>query len=853
MWKLLSGVLIYALTVSQVFGQAALLPNAKQTFLGTTGAPLAGGSVTFYVPGSTNKKTTWLDSGEASNNTNPIVLDAAGRAVIYGQGVYRQVVKDASGNTIWDAPTTAYGSSSPSGATGTDTAPVGAILPWSSFTLPVNWAYANGQALSRTSFPDLLSAITIAGSAVSCTASSATLGGWTDTSQMRVGAPIEATCLPTGTTVASITNSSTITVSNNATATATGTATVFPWGNGDGVTTFNVPDLRGRVPAGSDTMQTTAAGRLTASTTISTTSGSPTATVASATGLFPGMIVVSANVVPGTTVSNISGTTITLSANATSTASGTAATFKAFTGADVAGGFGGASGTTLITSNLPPYTPAGGVALTLAAHVGVSSNLAGNPPSGGATQGAGTTPVVFDTATAAFTGTAQGGTSVPAGVIQPTVTFNYIIKVKSNTTGAGGVVSWGGLIGDIATDATLQGYISGTTNFAGIANAANQTFLANISGGTAQPTPTSWSAWMDSVCGSAQGNIVYRSGSAWSCLPPGTNGFVLSTTGAGSNPLWVSAPTVTPQSANTVYAGPTSGSATNPSFRALVAADLPGTFAGFANPSASVGLTAKNGTATTAMRSDGAPALDQSIAPTWTGQHTFSLVPIWPSQTAHFVWMAPTAGGAPAFRALVGSDLPNPGASSLGGVQSFASVSHQFLTQISTAGVVSATQPACADISNAGTVCTANTGTSGANIGLLNGNNTYSGTSTFSGTANFQSAFQIGGNAMTFPAAAATLTQTIASGASALGTAAIASAACATVVTATATGTATTDVVSASFNGDPTAVTGYIPSTSGMLTIFAYPTLNTVNFKVCNNTAGAITPGAITLNWRVVR
>lgn len=43
-----------------------------------------------------------------------------------------------------------------------------------------------------------------------------------------------------------------------------------------------------------------------------------------------------------------------------------------------------------------------------------------------------------------------------------------------------------------------------------------------------------------------------------------------------------------------------------------------------ANPSASAGLSAKNGTAITAMRSDGAPAIDQSIAPTWTGAHTFS-------------------------------------------------------------------------------------------------------------------------------------------------------------------------------------------------------------------------------------
>jgi hypothetical protein len=43
-----------------------------------------------------------------------------------------------------------------------------------------------------------------------------------------------------------------------------------------------------------------------------------------------------------------------------------------------------------------------------------------------------------------------------------------------------------------------------------------------------------------------------------------------------------------------------------------------------ANPTASVGLSAVNGSASTALRSDGAPALDQSIAPTWTGAHAFS-------------------------------------------------------------------------------------------------------------------------------------------------------------------------------------------------------------------------------------
>lgn len=106
---------------------------------------------------------------------------------------------------------------------------------------------------------------------------------------------------------------------------------------------------------------------------------------------------------------------------------------------------------------------------------------------------------------------------------------------------------------------------------------------------------------------------------------------------------------------------------------------------------------------------------------------------------------------------------------------------------------------------------------------------------------------------MTFPSVSATITRTVASGTSALGTSAISSGACATVVTTAATGTATTDNIMADFNADPTSTTGYSASANGMLTIIKYPTADNVNFKVCNNTASSVTPGAATLNWRVVR
>jgi len=98
-----------------------------------------------------------------------------------------------------------------------------------------------------------------------------------------------------------------------------------------------------------------------------------------------------------------------------------------------------------------------------------------------------------------------------------------------------------------------------------------------------------------------------------------------------------------------------------------------------------------------------------------------------------------------------------------------------------------------------------------------------------------------------------TVTQTIASGTASLGTSAISSASCATVVTVTATGVASTDAITITPNASIKAVTGYTPSTSGGLTVAAYPTANNVNFDVCNWTSSSITPGAVVLNWRVVR
>lgn len=99
------------------------------------------------------------------------------------------------------------------------------------------------------------------------------------------------------------------------------------------------------------------------------------------------------------------------------------------------------------------------------------------------------------------------------------------------------------------------------------------------------------------------------------------------------------------------------------------------------------------------------------------------------------------------------------------------------------------------------------------------------------------------------------LPQVIASGTVSLGTSAVGSGTCSSAIDGgTATGVLTTDVILVTANADPVAITGYTPATTGTLYVWAYPTADHTNFKLCNNTSSSITPGsAVTLNWKVIR
>lgn len=84
---------------------ALTLPPGKTTFLDAAGNPLAGGLIYHYIPGTSTPKDSYADVDATITNSNPVILDAAGRAVIFGTGSYRQVAMDSMGNQMWDQVT----------------------------------------------------------------------------------------------------------------------------------------------------------------------------------------------------------------------------------------------------------------------------------------------------------------------------------------------------------------------------------------------------------------------------------------------------------------------------------------------------------------------------------------------------------------------------------------------------------------------------------------------------------------------------------------------------------------------------------------------------------------------------
>lgn len=414
-------ILVFACLLTQLnfalAQSAALLPPAVSQFLDGNGHPLSGGSVNTYFAGTSIPKTTWQDPNQVTVNTNPIILNSSGEAVIYGNGTYTEQVNDQYDNQIWSGLTTPPNTSSSTIVGDGDV--VGTIKPFAGIVPPNQYVFAYGQTLSRITYATLFSAITI-NTNVNCTASSPILSGIGDTTQIPIGAPIENACL-SGATVISKTSNTVTASSNSSTTQSAISTTFFPFGNGDGSTTFNLPDLRGYAVAGRDNMGNIAASRLT-----TTYFGANNPDAQGATGGNQSGTIAQANL-PNVNFTN-SGISISAIAMAASTSTAAAP------GNTVTWGNGsGISGSGV--SNNSIYGTTANTALEAAA---ISSSVTA--------QGS----------------AASGGSGTAISLVQPTITLNYIIKITPDTIlNTGTYVS---TIGNYTSDNTLT--ITGT-NYAG--------------------------------------------------------------------------------------------------------------------------------------------------------------------------------------------------------------------------------------------------------------------------------------------------------------------------------------------------------------------------------------------------
>ena len=80
----------------------APMPTPRQQFFSNAGAPLAGGLLYAYQAGTTTALATYSDAALSSANTQPIVLDASGRATVFlSARAYKFTLRTSAGVEVW--------------------------------------------------------------------------------------------------------------------------------------------------------------------------------------------------------------------------------------------------------------------------------------------------------------------------------------------------------------------------------------------------------------------------------------------------------------------------------------------------------------------------------------------------------------------------------------------------------------------------------------------------------------------------------------------------------------------------------------------------------------------------------
>ena len=149
---------------------ATLLPAVRQQFLDDNGKPISGGKVYTYGAGTSTPRATYTDQTGDTENTNPIILDAAGYAQIWmGSAFLKLVITDPDDVIIHTIDGVSAGSGGGGGGGGI---PAGGdlgdvVMKLSSFDGDADWQSFNysgvslltGAAWSSTGIKDTLDKI----------------------------------------------------------------------------------------------------------------------------------------------------------------------------------------------------------------------------------------------------------------------------------------------------------------------------------------------------------------------------------------------------------------------------------------------------------------------------------------------------------------------------------------------------------------------------------------------------------------------------------------------------------------------------------------------------------------------